>query len=53
LKDVENLIELAYLVEAINSMMQMKYSKKREANTQKRAIRRIMMRFKPFQKGKM
>jgi hypothetical protein len=52
LKDVENLIELAYLVEAINSRMLMKYSKKRETNTQKRAIRRITMGFKPFQKRK-
>jgi hypothetical protein len=39
-------------VKAINSRILMKYSKKKKTNTQKRAIRRIMIRFKSFQKSK-
>jgi hypothetical protein len=52
LEDVERLIELAFLVEAINGYELTKRCKKREMNSQKRAVRRIMMGMKPFKKMK-
>jgi hypothetical protein len=41
LKDIDNLIELAFLVEAINSSKLIQICKKKETNAKKRAIRRI------------
>jgi hypothetical protein len=52
LKYIDNLIELAFLIEAINSRRLMQLCKKKETNTQRRAIRRINLGIVPFKKSK-
>jgi hypothetical protein len=52
LKDMENLIELAFLIEAINNYRLIRLCKKRETNSQKRAARRIILGLSQFKKSK-
>jgi hypothetical protein len=52
LKDIDNLIELAFLVEAINSRKLTQLCKKRETNAQRRAIKRINSGMGPFKRSK-